>query len=66
MSIDIVQLIKKATGLPTVKDTPPKPAPGTKAQVYVMEDGDSYVPLGVNGILASTEKLLALNKGVVD
>ena len=37
-----------------------------KPQVYVMEDGESYIKPGVEGILSSTEKLLAINRGLED
>lgn len=36
------------------------------AEEEVYDQGEAYVPLGVNGILAATEKLLAVNRGVVD
>lgn len=29
------------------------------------DDGEEYIPVGVNGLLASTEKLLAMNRGLV-
>lgn len=30
------------------------------------DDGEEYMPVGVEGVLASTEKLLAINRGLVD
>jgi len=33
---------------------------------YVIDDGDSYVPVGVDGLLASTERLLSINRGLAD
>lgn len=30
------------------------------------DDGEEYMPVGVNGVLAATEKLLAINRGLVD
>jgi DNA-directed RNA polymerase beta subunit len=50
---------KKAAAL-----TPSKPAPSPVIQLQ--DDGETYQPVGLNGILASTEKLLAVNRGIVD
>lgn len=36
----------------------------SKGQTYVMDDGEDYVNVGLDGILASSEKLLAINKGL--
>lgn len=30
------------------------------------DDGEEYMPVGIDGVLASTEKLLAINRGLVD
>lgn len=35
-----------------------------KGQTYVMDDGEEYVNVGIDGILASSEKLLAINRGL--
>lgn len=33
---------------------------------YVIDDGDEYINPGVEGLIASSEKLLAMNRGVVE
>jgi hypothetical protein len=30
------------------------------------DDGEEYMPVGVNSIIAASEKLLAINKGLVE
>jgi DNA-directed RNA polymerase beta subunit len=62
MPVDISSLVKKAL------QYKPKEKDDTKAkqQVYVMEDGDEYINPGIPGLVAASEKLLAINKGVAD
>lgn len=39
---------------------------GTKRMLADDDDFDSYTPVGIDGILAATEKLLAVNRGIED
>lgn len=36
-----------------------------KKEFELDDDGEEYIPVGVDGLLASTEKILAVNKGIV-
>ena len=55
-SDDLVQLIgKKASA---VNNTVP--------EFELDDDGEEYQGVGIDGLLASTEKLLAINRGLVD
>lgn len=37
-----------------------------RQQTYVMDDGDEYVNPGVQGLVAASEKLLAINRGLAE
>lgn len=52
MSDMVMARVKSATQAPA------------KQQTYVLEDGEDYMGVGVEGLLASSEKLLAVSRGV--
>lgn len=62
---EFLDMVKPATQLPDsisrlrsrVPETQPRPQPKD-------DDGEEYSPVGVDGLLAATEKLLAVNRGL--
>lgn len=53
---------KKGATLAQKTDKPKTP----KKVYYDLDDDDEYAPIGVDGLLAASEKLLAVNRGLVD
>jgi DNA-directed RNA polymerase beta subunit len=49
---------------PKEASVPAPAAPPESAQMLYDDDQDEYVPVGIGGLLASTEKLLAVNRGL--
>lgn len=60
---DIRQVARKLPGAKKTAAARPKPAPVTQPPVIRTDDEDD-VPLGVHGLLAASEKLLAVNRGL--
>lgn len=56
--MNIKELIMKAAGAAAI------PAVKVDRQKYVLDDGEEYVNPGVDGLLASSEKLLAISRGL--
>lgn len=58
---------KKATTRPAINTTPPKLKSNSPDKVvFDKDDNDTYVPVGVQGLLSASEKLLAINRGLED
>ncbi len=55
--------VKKAARVPAVKQ---KLAPVNDAPKVVSIDDDDFVPVGLSGVMAATEKLLAVNRGLTE
>lgn len=70
---ELLNLVRKREEFPTMREsltgkTLPEPNVAKEETVPDFElddDGEEYIPVGVNGLLASTEKLLAMNRGLV-
>jgi DNA-directed RNA polymerase beta subunit len=67
---EVMSLLRKAVPEKTASYRPPtttrpKAAP-VRIEAAMEDDGEPYIPVGVGGIIASTEKLLALNRGLVE
>lgn len=65
MNVDeLLSMIRKPEKVKqAAAQSPPEQA---KQQTYVMEDGDEYVNPGVQGLVAASEKLLAINRGLAE
>lgn len=58
---------KKAAAVPAINTTPPKKkTQNLDKVVFDEDDNDTYVPVGVRGLLSASEKLLAINRGLDD
>lgn len=62
--IDLEEL-KSMMQKPASANNPEKPSDSVPA-FELDDDGEEYMPVGIDGVLASTEKLLAINRGLVD
>lgn len=62
--IDLEEL-KSMMQKPASTNNPEKPSDSVPA-FELDDDGEEYMPVGIDGVLASTEKLLAINRGLVD
>lgn len=62
LSPEIQRVLNKLQ--PKTASAQPQMQGDVRPQTYVMEDGESYVNPGVGGILAASEKLLAINRGL--
>lgn len=67
MAIDIDQL-KSILKVPHAVEEQTKEASKQKTvpDFELDDDGEEYMPVGIDGVLASTEKLLAMNRGLVE
>lgn len=72
-SQELLNLVRRRGDFPGVREsltgkTLPEPKAAKEETVPDFElddDGEEYIPVGVHGLLASTEKLLAMNRGLV-
>lgn len=62
--IDLEEL-KSMMQKPASTNNPENPSDSVPA-FELDDDGEEYMPVGIDGVLASTEKLLAINRGLVD
>lgn len=68
MAIDLQELtnaLQKPAAYAAIKAHKAKKT-DTVPEFELDDDGEEYMPVGVDGVLASTEKLLAMNRGLVE
>jgi len=61
---EILSRVKKqASAVTKIREVLPTP-PVTPSNINDNDDGEEYVPIGVKGLLAASQKLLAVNRGL--
>ena len=69
MAIDLNELInaiQKPAAYAAIKQQDTKSKKDVVPDFELDDDGEEYMPIGVDGIIASTEKLLAMNRGLAE